>query len=212
VVAAAGCGGGHENSVPTSLLDGSQARAPAIALPGLDGRVILTTARTGRVAAASSRSRAGSCVANDWGTPPAGALVERIGTDGESVTFVNASRRDVLGCDGGGPKADGSRWCGVSAGRLYAGRLRDPRLDLGCSSSHGEPLGFVWVQPAAGTRYVVVQQQGYAEVYEVAGGLPVRIATRDVDTDALRASFAVSEYTRGGKLLREYGVTASPAG
>jgi hypothetical protein len=132
---------------------------------------------------------------------------------GESVTFLNASRRQVLGCDnGGGPREDDRRWCGVAAGQLHAGRLRDPRLDLGCSTESGDPLGFVWVQPGRSTRYVAVRQPGYAEIYEVAGALPIRIATSDVDVGSLRASFAVSEYARDGRLVREYGITATPAG
>ncbi len=141
-------------------------------------------------------------------------MVERTGADGESVTLLNSSGRQVLGCDfGSGPHEDDRRWCGVAVGQLDAGRLGDPRLDLGCSTGAGDPLGFVWVQPAEGARYVAVQQQGYAEIYEVVGALPVRIATTSqVDVDSLRASFAVSEYTDGGKLLREYGVTATPAG
>ena len=59
---------------------------------------------------------------------------------------------------------------------------RSRLLDRPC-----DPLGFVWVQPAEGARYVAVQQQGYAEIYEVAGALPV--ADRDdepVDVDSLR--------------------------
>ncbi|HET7744285.1 MAG TPA: hypothetical protein VFK76_06035 [Gaiellaceae bacterium] len=59
---------------------------------------------------------------------------------------------------------------------------------------------------------MAVRQRGYAEVYEVAGRLPIRIATSDVDADSLRASFAVSEYSRDGTLVREYGLTATPAG
>lgn len=215
VLAAARCGGGgdHENPAPDRLFDGSRARAPSTRLAGLDEPAILTTIRTENVATVDDRSPAGLCLANDWGTSPAGVVVERTGANAESVTFLNTSRRQVLGCDnGGGPREDERRWCGVAAGQLYAGRLRDPRLDLDCSTGHGEPLGFVWVQPAEGARYVAVQQQGYTEVYEVAGALPVRIATNDVDLDSLRASFAVSEYTTDGKLLREYGMTATPAG
>ena len=214
ILGAARCGGGDASPPPGRLLDGSPARAPATRLAGIEGPAILTTVRTERVAAVDARSLPGSCLANDWGTPPAGVVVERTGASGTSVTFLNASHRQVLGCDySAGPHEDDRRWCGVAAGQLHAGRLRDPRLDLGCSTRGGDPLGFVWVQPAEGTRYVTVQEEGFAEVYEIAGALPVRIATTSqVDVDSLRASFAVSEYTRRGKLLREYGVAAIPAG
>ena len=208
VLAAARCGGGdHENPAQARLFDGSRARAPSTRLAGLDEPAILTTIRTENVATVDARSPAGLCLANDWGTPPAGVVVERTGVSAESVTFLNTSRRQVLGCDnGGGAREDERRWCGVAAGQLYAGRLRDPRLDLDCSTGRGDPLGIVWVQPAEGARYVAVQQRGYAEVYEVAGGLPVRIATTsDVNLDLLRASFAVSEYTATGSCFASTG-------
>lgn len=160
ILGAARCGGGDASPPPGRLLDGSPARAPATRLAGIEGPAILTTVRTERVAAVDARSLPGSCLANDWGTPPAGVVVERTGASGTSVTFLNASHRQVLGCDySAGPHEDDRRWCGVAAGQLHAGRLRDPRLDLGCSTRGGDPLGFVWVQPAEGTRYVTVRRR-----------------------------------------------------
>lgn len=207
-----GCGG-TTSAAPGRLFDGSRTSAPPTQLAGLRGPAVLTRVRTLDIGAVRSRSLAASCLAYDWGTAPFGVAVERTGTTGESVTFLNRSGRQVLGCDnGGGRRADERRWCGVAAGQLRAGRLRDPRLDLGCTTKSGDPLGFVWVRPHRNTRYVAVRQRGYAEVYEVAGRLPIRIATSDVDADSLRASFAVSEYSRDGTLVREYGLTATPAG
>ena len=50
-------------------------------------------------------------------------------------------------------------------------------------------------------RYVVVSQADYAEAYEIAAGLPVRItSTRDVDTLRTRATFEVSEHDADGGL------------
>src|SRR5262249_13802240 len=155
-----------------------------------------------------THSRVGSCLANDWGSAPAGVVVERTGVQGESVTFLNTSGRQILGCDYAGGHGDDDRpWCGLAAGQLHAGRLRDPRLDLGWSTGGRNRLGFVWVQPARTTRFVVVQPPGFAEVYEIAGGFPIRVTTSDVNVDSLRASVAVSEYSREGKLIRQYGMT-----
>ena len=167
------------------------------------------------VAAADPGSSAASCLRRDWGRSPGDVLVERVGVDGESVTFADASNRELLGCDNsGGPREDDHRWCGVAAGRLHAGKLRDPRLDLGCSTERGEPLGFVWIEPTGPARYVAVKQPGYVEVYKVVGQLPVRVATTtsSVDGDPLRIRIAVSEYSGDGRRLREYEVGAVPAG
>jgi hypothetical protein len=214
VSSAARCGASDESAPPSRLVDGSRARAPSLHLEGVDGPAIQTRVRIQKIASVDEHSFAGSCLANDWGTEPASIVVERTSASGESATFLSASRRQVLGCDYGGRQRDGGRpWCGVAAGQLPEGRLRDPRLDLGCTTSREEALAFVWVQPTEHARYVAVQEHGYAEVYEVAGGLPVRITTSsDVDVDSLSASFAVSEHTADGKLLREYGLTATPAG
>ncbi|MCI0633516.1 MAG: hypothetical protein L0206_06320, partial [Actinobacteria bacterium] len=96
----------------------------------------------------------------------------------ESVTFRESSGRGVFGCDNGlGPREEDRRWCGGAYGVLYSGRLRDPRLSIGCTTLGGTPMGFVWIEPKPHARYVVVGQPGYAEVYEVTGGLPVRVAT-----------------------------------
>lgn len=206
--------GQQDERAPSHLFDGAPPRRLSIPLTGLDGPAILTRVRTASIQSIDPRSAAGRCLAYDWGTSPAGVVVERTSASGASVTFQNVSRRQLLGCDdGGGPHEAGHRWCGVAAGQLHGGRLRDPRLDIECTSDRGDPLGFLWVQPAAGARYVAVQERGYAEVYEVAGGLPIRVATTSgVDVDALRASLTISEYTAHGKLLRQYGVTATPAG
>jgi hypothetical protein len=209
---ATGCA--RSGAVPTRLFDGSRSLAPPTKLEGVDGPAILTRVRVRRVADVEPRSSAASCLRRDWGTSPNGVIVERAGVSGESVTFANASESELLGCDNsGGPREDDRRWCGVAAGQLHAGHLRDPRLDVGCSTEHGDPMGFVWVEPARAARYVAVEQPGYAEVYEVTGGLPVRISTTSgVDDEPLRARFAVSEYSNDGRRLHEYEVDAVPAG
>ncbi len=74
-------------------------------------------------------------------------------------------------------------------------------------------MGFVWVEPVPETRYVSVAQPGFAEVYEVAGDLPVRIATTSgLNADPLGATFHLWEHDAAGKLLRRYRLDAVPAG
>ena len=51
-----------------------------------------------------------------------------------------------------------------------------------------------------------------AEAYEVAGGLPVRISTHDVQVGESRATFRISEHDGRGRLLRRFELTAVPAG
>ena len=142
-----------------------------------------------------------------------GRLVERVGAHGASVTLRDAS--GLYGCDDSlGRREEDRRWCGGSFGRLYGGHLRDPRLDIaGCSTADGLAMGFAWVQATRGVRYIVVEQPGYAEVYEVAAGLPVRISTTTgVHVEGSRASFDISEHDERGRLVRRYRLEAVPAG
>ena len=147
------------------------------------------------------------------GAHPVGVIVRRIGVWSESVTF--RVRSAVVGCDGTERATGGrGRWCGGSYGRLLERRLRDPRLDIaGCRTAGGDPAAFAWVEPRRGTRYVVVAQPGYAEVYPVVRGLPVRVATASgIESDPIGASFDVSEYDPAGRLLRAYEFVARPSG
>ena len=106
---------------PATLVDGSPARPPPVALEGVDGSQIAT-----RVRVASAGSRAPCALAK----AARGPVVERIGVTGASVTFSALGRRGVHACDA--TDLDGSRierWCAHAFGRLVAGRLRDPRLE-----------------------------------------------------------------------------------
>jgi hypothetical protein len=77
----------------------------------------------------------------------------------------------------------------------------------------GATIATAWVAPGRGTTYVVVTQDGYSEVYEVAAGLPVRIgSTRGVDVARSRARFEISEHAADGRLLREYRLEAVVGG
>ncbi len=60
--------------------------------------------------------------------------------------------------------------------------------------------------------YVVVEQSGYAEIYAVTGGLPVRVTTSAVETEHSSAAFEVSEHTSDGTRIHDYRLEASVAG
>lgn len=138
----------------------------------------------------------------------------RVGVTSENVTFREASSVAVFGCSNTpGPREENRRWCSVAYGQLYSGRLRDPRLGISCERTDGTQVGFAWVQPADGVRYLAVKQPEYTEVYEAAGGLPIRIATvSGVDIETSSATFSVSEHDAEGRRIREYELKAFVAG
>ena len=142
-------------------------------------------------------------------------VVERIGAVGESLTFFDRARRHVYGCDGG-VDAAGERpapWCGLSVGRLFDRRLLDPRLDVLCRARNGKPLAYAWVVPVRGAHWIGVDQGSYVELYEVAAGLPVRIAsTQGVGRARARATFRITQYDVAGKLLVKTKLEAGVAG
>lgn len=211
---AAACSG--DDDAPSRLLDGSPPPHLPLELEGVTAPPVLTSVRIVPLGDIKAGSMSASCLQENWsGAEPAGAVVERTGVLSETVTFRDRSGRGLYGCDNSaGSREDDRSWCGGAFGRLYSAGLRDPRLDLGgCSTREDEPVGFVWVEPHRVARYVVVEQPGYAEVYRVAGGLPVRVAsTRDIDIEESRATFHLSEHYADGQLLRRYRVDVAVAG
>jgi hypothetical protein len=202
-----------DGSAPETLLDGSDAVATGLELDNVSGKLVQTRVRATLARDVRTGSLAAACLGINAGeTPPAGLVVERIGVSGETVTFRDAS--GLRACDDSdGPREADRRWCGGAFGRLDRGRLRDPRLDIGCRSADGDPIAFVWVEPDPRTRFVAVRQPGYVEVYRSAGGLPVRVSSVDgVSLERSSASVDVSEHDRGGNLIREYGIDAAVAG
>jgi hypothetical protein len=142
-------------------------------------------------------------------------VVERIGVFSESLTFTDRRHRTVFACDGGLDPAGEHRppWCSGSAGRLFEGRLLDPRLDVGCRDRQGRPLAYAWVEPVAAARWIGVDQGSYTELYEVVGRVPVRIAsTQDVDLGRSRATFGVTQYDEQGRALVKGDLEAAVAG
>lgn len=142
-------------------------------------------------------------------------VVERIGVFSESLTFADRRNRTLYSCDGGTDAAMERRppWCSGSAGRLFEGRLLDPRLDIGCRDAKGEPLAYAWVEPVAGAHWIGVDQGSYTEIYEALAGLPVRIAGKqNVDLQRSRATFGVSQYDVHGRELVKGELEAAVAG
>jgi hypothetical protein len=149
------------------------------------------------------------------GMPVDVRVIERIGVFSESLTFADRRNRMLYSCDGGIDPAGERRlpWCGGSAGRLVAGRLLDPRLDLVCQGRDGKPLAYAWLSPAQGVRWIGVDQGFYTEVYEVLGTLPVRIATaKHIDRARSRATFLVTQYDAHGRPLIQGKLEAGVAG
>lgn len=203
VLSLAGC---DRQNPPDRLLHGERA-ATLVRVPGS----VVTSARLVRGTTLGRRFEA----CRPDGVDRDVLVVDRIGVAGESLTFADRRDRTLYACDGGTDPAGEHPppWCSTSAGRLLEGRLLDPRLDLGCRDRAGRPLAYAWIEPGSGVHWVGVDQGRYEEIYEVLGGLPVRIAgRRRIDLRASKASFAVTQYDRSGSALLQGTVEAAVAG
>jgi hypothetical protein len=208
-----GCANG--DAAPDRLLDGSEAGEPPFGLEGVEEPAVLTKVRVVQPSARDRAERSASCLERGRGSSrPKGPSVERIGVYSETVTFEEKSGRAIFGCDDtAGPREGNQQWCGSAYGQLYGGQLRDPRLDIGCRTEGDEMVGFIWIQPATRVRYVSVEQPGYVEVYEIGGGLPIRVATRSgIRVEGSRATFDLFEHDADGRLLRKHRLEAAVAG
>jgi hypothetical protein len=207
VALAAGCSR-DEPTPPAALADGSRARPPPVSLEGVE-RPVLTRVRVVRSDEIRADSRTARCLDGRGGD-----VVERVSVLGASVTWVGAGRRELYGCDADEHATSArSAWCGRAYARLHEGRLRDPRLSVTCRGRDGAPLGFAWIQPAAGgAAYVVVEQDGYDEVYPAADGTPIRVTTDDVDLEDASVELAVAEHSQDGRRLRAYLLDARVSG
>jgi hypothetical protein len=142
-------------------------------------------------------------------------VVERVGVEGESLTFADRGRTGVYACDGGVDPAGERRlpWCGTVFGEVVHRRLLDPRLDVLCRTREGAALAYAFVEPVPDARWIGVRQQGYVELYEVLAGLPVRISSsRGVDVRTARAMFHVAQYDAQGRELVSGELEAAVAG
>ena len=210
-----GCTGGESGDTPATLLDGSSPQEVPVELEDVDGSTVLTKATALSVDSLPATSVARACLEDRFAELEAtGSAVVRVGVSTESVTLEEAGGRAVFGCSNSpGAREGNARWCSGVYGELTDGTLTDPRLSILCETADGTPVGFAWVEPEDETRFVVVRQPGFSEVYEVAAGMPVRIATvSGVDTETSSASFDVSEHDADGRLIEEYELEAFAAG
>jgi hypothetical protein len=208
VFVAAGCE--HGGSRPARLLDGRPALrfTPVRASVVTAGRV-LTRSELGR--------RLDACISavDRASVAPDTTVVERVSVAGESLTFANRGRSGVFACDAGIDPA-GERappWCHAVFGELAGGRVLDPRLDVICRDRERRPLAYVFVDPVPGARWVGVQQRDYVELYEVLGGLPVRLATTSgIDVEQALARVEIAQYDAEGRELVRGQLEAAVAG
>ena len=202
----AGCGGGGGDR-PSRLLDGRAAAhfEPVGGSVIASGRVLDLDGRADGCLAAPDRAS----VASD------AKMVERIGVDGESLTFSSRDGSMVYACDGGIDPA-GERhlpWCHAVVGELDGERVLDPRLDVICRDRRRRPVAYAFVDPVPGAHWIGVRQDGYVEIYEVLAGLPVRVAAvRGIDVENDTAAFEVTQYDAAGRELVHGELEAAVAG
>lgn len=204
----------HGDDMPTRLMNGSTPGTLSIKLQNIPATdIVLTSVKVTDFADIVPDSPIAECFRQS-SNPLSGSVVERVGVVSSSVTSRTTDGRAIDGCDDtSGPREENRRWCGGAFGQLFEGRLRDPRLNIGCLTEDDEMVGFVWVQPGERARYVSVEQPGYVEVYEVADDLPVRVSTRNgVEVEGSRATFDLFEHDEDGRLVRRYRLEAAVAG
>jgi hypothetical protein len=205
VVIAAGCSARDRG--PSRLVDG---RAVATFEP-VDDSVIAPA----RVVQLGDRADACLSPADRAKVAADTPAVERVGVEGESLTFAARDHAVVYACDGGVDPA-GERappWCGAVVGELNRRQVLDPRLDVICRDRMRRPLAYAFIEPVAGARWIGVRQDGYVEVNEVLGALPVRVATtRGIDLDDARATFELTQYDASGRELVHGEMEAAVAG
>ena len=199
LVSLAGCA--RDDAAPTRLVDGSRASPPSVALDAPTPQ-ISTKATAARISTASPSGLVGRCVATAAEPARHGRAIVRVAATGLSVTYRSGSA--LRACDGDAGSVTSRRWCGRAYGRLAQGRLLDPRLDLAaCRTPEGAPVAFAWFEPGPRSSYVAVRQPGYAEIYPVVRGLPVRISiTTGIDEATSTVRLKVSEHDSAGRMLR----------
>ena len=137
-------------------------------------------------------------------------VVERDGLLGASLTISDPGSPWLYGCDFPPGR---SSLCAAAVGEWRARRLNDPRLDILCTDRAGRPLGAAWVVPLPRARSIAVRERRITEVYPVAGGLPVRIWTREgVRYERSSAVFDVTQRGSGGRTLAHEQRHAAVAG
>jgi len=141
---------------------------------------------------------------------PRTLVVERDGLLGASLTIAEPRSPWLYGCDF---EPGRRRLCGGAVGEWHNRRLNDPRLDILCTDRARRPLAAAWIVPVRRARWISVRERRVTEVYPVAGGLPVRIWTRDgVRYERSSAVFDVTERAADGRKLAHVRLRAAVAG
>ena len=137
-------------------------------------------------------------------------LVEREGRLGASLTISDPGLPYLYGCDF---PPSSSSLCGAAVGEWRDRRLNDPRLDILCTDREGRALGAAWFVPLPRARSIAVRERRFTEVYPPAGGLPVRIWTREgVRYERSSAVFDVTQRGPDGRPLAHERLRAAVAG
>jgi hypothetical protein len=205
-----GCGGGH---TPERLSDGSTPPRIPGGLHGV-GRALMTGVRVIRGLDLEQKPYV-DCIGELAGGAPTVA-VERVTASGRTLTFATPDRRLIVGCDGAAQSREPSgSWCGETETRwLGGGRVEDARLDLAnCLDGGGATVAYAWAEPFSRARWLVVKRDGYREIYELSGPLPVRVATTDgIDEKTSRATIDVAWYGADGSKLAQRTLKLQVAG
>lgn len=137
-------------------------------------------------------------------------VVARDGLLGASLTIADPRSPWLYGCDF---TPAYRKLCGGAVAAWRSGGLNDPRLDILCADSARRPLAAAWVVPVPRARTIAVRERHATELYPVAGGLPVRIWTRDgVHYQRSRAVFDVTQRAADGRTLAHERLHAAVAG
>jgi hypothetical protein len=210
---AGGCREGG-SAASRRLVDGSE--PPAVPKQAEDVAERIVGGRVRVTSAADLSPRARACLRRFAPTriPPGTPVVERIGVSGETLTFVLPRTGFVYGCDDAAAEVEHhGPWCGGAVGMLFAGRLRDPRVDIAnCRTADAEPLGFAWITPLPAARWIAVEEPGYVELYEVEGATPVRVTTSGVRTAESKVGFDYRQLAADGSTIAEERLEAGVAG
>lgn len=191
---------------PRQLIDGSDAPSVPKVLQDQGGRFVLTRVRV--VKPRQIRRLVMAC-ARDRRALSTPVVVERIGTNGRTITFLTPGA-GIEGCDRN-PKARPIQkpWCGGSAWILRHGRVSDARLDICYTRTQKPVVAFGWINALPRAKWIVVDQPGFREVYPVAAHLPVRVST--VSEIGSPTTFRTSQYDEHGVLLARKAVQAAIA-
>lgn len=169
------------------------------ALRHVSGHLVMTRVRV--VPAGKLRPELAGC--GDGYAPyvPAGRpAVLRVDDFGLSLTYA-WTPSELHACDdvAAAPHRLYQRWWNGSGsiGGVRGGVASEARTDhVYEGPSSGLPfVGFEWVEPKPGAKWVVSKMPGATEIFPLAANLPVRIVTTSMD------GFRYSEYDKNGRLI-----------